>query len=96
MLEQEIPFQHRVDADESEMSKQAYSYLVRTEINMHAVNISYQDKRLNVKDVAIPSKDKRLVILCHAWKGRDDFIYEKASAIGKLMFPGCYACIRYA
>lgn len=38
---------------------------------------------------AYPSEEKRpLVILCHAWRGRDDFICEKAKQVAELGFVG--------
>lgn len=52
---------------------------------MHAINIPYKDKGIELEGfVATPSEEKRpVVILCHAWKGRDDFICEKAKAIAE-------------
>ena len=50
---------------------------------MHTINIPYQHKGIELEGfVAFPSDEKRhVVILCHAWKGKDDFI----------MVSGCMA-----
>lgn len=57
---------------------------------MHTINIPYQDKGVDLEAlVATQSEEKRpLVILCHAWKGRDDFICEKAKEIAKWGYVG--------
>jgi dienelactone hydrolase len=57
---------------------------------MHATNISYQDKGVELEGfVATPSQEKRpVVILCHAWKGRDDFICQKAKEIAEWGYVG--------
>lgn len=48
--------------------------------------IAYDDEGYPLEAfVAMPSKEKRpLVILCHAWKGRDDVICEKAKELARL------------
>lgn len=50
----------------------------------------YQDKAIELEGfVAYPNEGKRpVVILCHAWKGRDDFICEKAKAIAEWGYVG--------
>jgi dienelactone hydrolase len=57
---------------------------------MHTMTIPYQDDGVDLEGfAAYPSENKLpLVILCHAWKGRDDFICEKAQAIAKLGYVG--------
>ncbi|EKE08149.1 MAG: carboxymethylenebutenolidase [uncultured bacterium] len=57
---------------------------------MHATNIPYQDQGIELEGfVAIPSEEKRpVVILCHAWNGRDAFICEKAKAIAEWGYVG--------
>jgi dienelactone hydrolase len=52
--------------------------------------IPYQDKEVELEGFAAYScEEKRpLVILCHAWKGRDDFICEKAMAIAEWGYVG--------
>mgnify|MGYP001306967787 CR=1 FL=1 len=57
---------------------------------MHTDNIPYQDKGIELEGfVAYPSEEKRpVVILCHAWKGKDDFICEKAKAIAEWGYVG--------
>ena len=57
---------------------------------MHAINIPYQDKGVELEGlVAYPSEEERpVVILCHAWKGKDDFICEKAKAIAEWGYVG--------
>lgn len=47
--------------------------------------IPYQDGKTLLEGFAVtPSENKRpLVILCHAWRGRDDFICEKAKQIAE-------------
>ena len=57
---------------------------------MHAIKIPYQDKGVELEGfVAYPSEEKRpIVILCHAWKGKDDFICEKAKAIAEWGYVG--------
>jgi len=63
---------------------------------MRSINITYHDKEHELEGfVAIPSEEKRpLVILCHAWKGRDEFICEKAKAIADCGYVG-YALDMY-
>lgn len=53
---------------------------------MHTKNVSYKDDDCDLEAfVAYPSEEKRpLVILCHAWKGRDDFICDKARELAEL------------
>ena len=57
---------------------------------MHTETISYQDDKTQLEAyVAYRSKEKfPLVILCHAWKGRDNFICEKAKEIARLGYVG--------
>lgn len=57
---------------------------------MHTKTISYQDGNCDLEAfVAYPSEKKcPLVILCHAWKGRNDFICEKAREIAELGYVG--------
>ncbi len=52
--------------------------------------ISYQDNGTQLEAYsAYETAEKRpLVLLCHAWKGRDDFITEKANQIAALGFVG--------
>lgn len=52
--------------------------------------ISYQDGNCELEAfVAHPSKTKvPLVILCHAWKGRDEFICEKAQELAQWGYVG--------
>lgn len=52
--------------------------------------ISYSDKSTELEGfVAYPSQEKRpAVILCHAWRGRDDFICEKAEEIASWGYVG--------
>lgn len=52
--------------------------------------LTYEDQgQLLQAYVAYPSKDKcSLVILCHAWAGRDPFICEKAEQIAQWGFVG--------
>lgn len=57
---------------------------------MHAETITYQDHGQELEAfVAYPSKKKMpLVILCHAWKGKDDFICEKTREVASLGYVG--------
>lgn len=57
---------------------------------MHKEFITYQDNQSELEAfVAYPSKEKRpLVILCHAWKGRDDFIMGKAQEVAEWGYVG--------
>lgn len=52
--------------------------------------ISYQEDNCDLEAfVAYPSEKKcPLIILCHAWKGRDDFICEKAREIAQMGYVG--------
>jgi dienelactone hydrolase len=52
--------------------------------------IPYQDNECSLEAfVAVPSKQKRpLVILCHSWRGKDDFICEKAKEISQWGYVG--------
>ena len=52
--------------------------------------ISYRDQSLELEGyAAYPAKEKRpLVLLCHAWRGRDDFICEKTEQIAALGYSG--------
>lgn len=53
-------------------------------------HIPYYDEELLLEAfVAYPAEEKRpVVILCHAWRGRDEFICEKAECIAKLGYVG--------
>ena len=57
---------------------------------MHTKSIAYQDGDCDLEAfVAYPSEKKGpLVILCHAWKGRDAFICEKAQEIAQWGYVG--------
>lgn len=57
---------------------------------MHTAFIPYHDNGIELEGfVAFPDERKRpLVILCHAWKGRDEFICEKARLIAQLGYVG--------
>lgn len=57
---------------------------------MHTIKIPYQDQEVDLEAfVAYPSEEKRpVVILCHAWKGKDDFICEKAKEIAEWGYVG--------
>lgn len=57
---------------------------------MHTTAIPYQDNGIDLEGfVTYPSEGKRpLVILCHAWKGRDNFICEKTRLIAKQGYVG--------
>lgn len=50
---------------------------------MQGFSIPYQDGQTNLEGFAAyqPGKKRPLVILCHAWKGKDDFICEKAREV---------------
>ncbi len=53
--------------------------------------LSYTDQGTHLEAfVATPDQKKKmpLVLLCHAWKGRDDFIMEKALSVAKLGYIG--------
>lgn len=53
--------------------------------------VPYRDQQLELEGfLALPSSGTKhpLVILCHAWKGRDDFICEKAAEIAKWGYAG--------
>jgi dienelactone hydrolase len=53
--------------------------------------IPYRDQQVELEGfAAFPSSKEKLplVILCHAWKGRDDFICEKATEIAKWGYAG--------
>ncbi len=52
--------------------------------------IPYADDETQLEGfLAYPAEEKRpLVILCHAWRGRDDFICEKAELIAGLGYVG--------
>lgn len=58
--------------------------------NNSMMPISYQDHGADLEGyVAYPNEKKRpLVILCHAWRGRDDFICEKAREIAEWGYVG--------
>lgn len=57
---------------------------------MHSIVIPYEDNGTELEGfVAYPDeKNHPLVILCHAWKGRDEFICEKARLIAELGYVG--------
>lgn len=57
---------------------------------MKSTVVSYQDNGVDLEGyVACPNEEKHpLVILCHAWKGRDDFICEKARMIANQGYVG--------
>jgi dienelactone hydrolase len=57
---------------------------------MQKVVVPYSDRETHLEGfAAYPSKEKRpAVILCHAWRGRDDFICEKAEAIASWGYVG--------
>lgn len=52
--------------------------------------IPYSDRGTSLEGfIAYPSQEKRpLVLLCHAWRGRDDFICEKAQQIASWGYIG--------
>jgi dienelactone hydrolase len=52
--------------------------------------VTYQDEENQLEGfLAYKLEEKKpLVILCHAWKGRDDFICEKAKQIAELGYVG--------
>lgn len=52
--------------------------------------VPYQDEGVELEGfVAYPTEKKRpVVILCHAWRGRDDFICEKAKEIAQWGYVG--------
>lgn len=64
---------------------------------MHTTVISYHDNGVELEGfVAFPEEKKHLleekkyplVILCHAWRGRDEFICEKARLVAKFGYVG--------
>lgn len=57
---------------------------------MHSTEIVYQDGSVDLEGfIAHPKEGKHpLVILCHAWKGRDEFICEKAQRIAQRGYVG--------
>lgn len=57
---------------------------------MYKEYIPYQENQCDLEAfVAYPSKEKKpLVLLCHAWRGRDDFIVAKAEEVAKWGFVG--------
>ena len=57
---------------------------------MHSTIVPYSDSGVALEGfVAYPNEQKQpLVILCHAWKGRDDFICEKAQMMAKHGYVG--------
>jgi len=54
------------------------------------MTIPYQDNGIELEGfVTYPVEEKRpLVILCHAWRGRDDFICDKAKEIAQWGYVG--------
>lgn len=57
---------------------------------MRTTVIPYHDNGVDLEGFVAFPKEKKcpLVILCHAWKGRDEFICEKAQLIAKLGYVG--------
>ena len=57
---------------------------------MHSLPIPYQDDGVTLEGFAAYQTSQRrpLVILCHAWKGRDDFICEKAQEVAGWGYVG--------
>lgn len=57
---------------------------------MRTTVIPYHDNGVDLEAFVAFPKEKKcpLVILCHAWKGRDEFICEKARLISKLGYVG--------
>lgn len=57
---------------------------------MHSTKIPYQDSGIGLEGFVAHPKDGKhpLVILCHSWKGRDDFICKKAKEIAKRGYVG--------
>lgn len=57
---------------------------------MPGIEVPYQDNGIDLEGfVAYPNEGKYpLVILCHAWKGRDEFICEKARMISAQGYVG--------
>jgi dienelactone hydrolase len=57
---------------------------------MQSISIPYQDEQTNLEGFVAyqPGKKHSLVILCHAWEGRDDFICEKAREIANWGYVG--------
>ncbi len=57
---------------------------------MHSTLVPYHDGTVDLEGfVAFPKEKKRpLVILCHAWSGRDEFICEKARLVAKQGYVG--------
>ncbi len=57
---------------------------------MQTVYLPYTDDKSDLEAfIACPSEEKRpAVILCHAWRGRDDFICEKAKLIASWGYVG--------
>lgn len=57
---------------------------------MHTEFISYKEGGQDLEAfVAYPAKEKRpLVILCHSWSGRDDYIMEKAREVAEWGYVG--------
>lgn len=63
---------------------------------MRTTVVPYQDNGVDLEGfAAYPDKGKQpLVILCHAWKGRDEFICDKARLIAEQGFA-CFALDMY-
>ena len=57
---------------------------------MRTTVISYHDNGVDLEGFAAFPEEKKgpLVILCHAWRGRDEFICEKARLIAQLGYVG--------
>jgi dienelactone hydrolase len=62
----------------------------KRELKMDCTAVAYSDQGVELEAfVACPKKIKSpLVLLCHAWRGRDEFICEKASLIAKQGYVG--------
>lgn len=52
------------------------------------VSYSDQERELEALLVSPSTKKSPLVLLCHAWRGRDDFICEKAERVASLGYAG--------
>lgn len=57
---------------------------------MQEIFIPYTDDEIQLEGYAVfPSQEKRpVVILCHAWRGRDDFICEKTKLVASKGYVG--------
>lgn len=57
-------------------------------IEQTPIPYTHESTQLEGFSAYIPGGKRPLVILCHAWRGRDDFICEKAQQIATLGFVG--------